>query len=61
MKKIKNEILYAVSFEIEEHNVTIISPFVLFENKNIILIDIFDEQAYVIPVKDISNLKIKTM
>lgn len=61
MKEIKNEILYKIMFDIGNHNITIISPFVMFENKNILLIDIIDNNMYEIPFKNISNLKIKTM
>lgn len=61
MKEIKNEILYKISFDIKNHNITIISPFVMFENKNILLVDITDDNIYEIPFNDISNLKIKTM
>ena len=61
MKEIKNETLYKISFDIENHNITIISPFVMFENKNILLIDITDNNIYEISFNDFSNLKIKTM
>ena len=33
----------------------------MFENKNILLVDITDYNIYEIPFNDISNLKIKTM
>ena len=61
MKQVENKVLYKVTFDIKNHNITIISTFVMFENKNILLVDITDDNIYEIPFNDISNLKIKTM
>lgn len=61
MKKQRKIIFYAITFDIEEHTVCIISPFLLIESDKVILIDAFDKQGYQIPFKDISNLKIETL
>lgn len=59
MKQVENYVLYQVTFGKEKFNFTIVSPFVTFENQNLILFDIEDAETYEFPICELSNLKIK--
>lgn len=59
MKQVENKVLYKVTFDLKKFDLTIISPYVTFENQNIILFDITDDETYEFPIYAIANLKIK--
>ena len=59
MKQVENKVLYKVTFDIKKFDLTIISPYVTFENQNIRLFDITDGETYEFPICKLANLKIK--
>lgn len=59
MKQVENKVLYKVTFDLKKFDLTIISPYVTFENHNIRLFDITDNETYEFPIYALSNLKIK--
>lgn len=59
MKQVENKVLYQVIFELKKNEIIIISPYVTFEDQNIILFDIEDGEPYVFPICELPSLKIK--
>lgn len=54
-------ILYKISFDYDETNVSVVTPYVLFKDDNLCFVDIEDTYFYQIPMVDIDNLKIKVI
>ncbi len=54
-------ILYKISFDYDETNVSVVTPYVLFKDNNLCFVDMEDTYFYQIPMVDIDNLKIKVI
>lgn len=54
-------ILYKISFDYDETNVSVVTPYVLFKDDNLCFVDMEDTYFYQIPMVDIDNLKIKVI